>query len=251
MRENGDRGRSARPLRNQVALVTGAALRLGREIARALADEGADLVIHYRRSTEEAETICGEITSGGSRAWALRADLSDPAEAEQLLPRALDASKHVDILINSASIFPPSRLSQLDLPGLMESIRVNAWAPLLLCLSMASRAAGGRIVNLLDSRIQGYDPQHAGSMVSKLVLYHFTRMLALELAPRFTVNAIAPGPILPPGGKDNGRFKSQARSLPLGRAGSPRDVARAVLFLVESPFITGQTIFVDGGRHLQ
>jgi NAD(P)-dependent dehydrogenase (short-subunit alcohol dehydrogenase family) len=116
---------------------------------------------------------------------------------------------------------------------------------------MACRASGGRIVNLLDSRIVGYDPEHSGYMISKLLLYHFTRMLALDMAPRFTVNAIAPGPVLRPSRGDGSRFKRQVRSLPLRRAGSPQDIARAVLFLVESPFVTGQTLFVDGGRHLQ
>ena len=133
----------------------------------------------------------------------------------------------------------------------MQSIRVNAWAPLVLSRRMAALSSEGRIVNLLDSTLMGYDREHAGDLIGKHALSHLTDMLAIELAPRFTVNAVAPGPILPPAGCGEGYLLTKARELPLKRAGSPQDVARAVVFLLESPFITGQTIFVDGGGHLQ
>ena len=250
MGHDSDEDRFAEPLSGQVALVTGAAMRIGRVIAETLAAAGAEVVVHYRRSEREARRLCAELSSGGSRAWAVGADLDDPAQAEQLVPRALEVARRLDILVNSASIFPASRLTTLDLDSLMQSIRVNAWAPLVLSRRMAALSSEGRIVNLLDSRLVGYDKEHAGYSIGKLVLSHLTDMMAMELAPRFTVNAVAPGPILPPAGQGEGYLLTRARELPLQHVGSPRDVARAVLFLVKSPFITGQTIFVDGGGHL-
>ncbi len=226
-------------------------MRVGKAIALALAAEGADLVIHYRRSEREAGELCAELSRAGSSAWMIRADLDDPPQVEGLLQRALEHARRLDILVNSASIYPVSRLPTLDLESLLQSIRVHAWAPLLLSRGMAALAAQGKIINLLDSGLVGYDREHAGYAMGKLMLSHLTSMLALELAPRFTVNAVAPGPVLPPPGEDEEYLQRRARDLPLRRAGSPRDVARAVVFLAESPFITGQTIFVDGGGHLR
>lgn len=242
---------SRRALSGQVALVTGAAVRVGREIALTLAAEGADVVIHYRRSEREAAELCAELSRRGAGAWMIRADLDDPDQAEKLIDGTLENASRLDILINSASIFPVSRLSTLDLDSLLQSIRIHAWAPLVLSRKMGATASQGSIVNLLDSGLVGYDREHAGYAIGKLVLSHLTRVLALEMAPRFTVNAVAPGPVLPPVGQGEGYLESRARELPLQRVGSPRDIARAVAFLVESPFITGQTIFVDGGGHLR
>ncbi len=238
------------PLHGQVALVTGAAVRIGREIASALAAEGASVVVHYRRSEQEARGLCSELAERGARSWAMAADLDDPGEAERLVERVLEATQRLDLLVNSASIFPASRLPTLELEGLFQSLRVNTWAPLVLSRRMAAACAQGRIVNLVDSGLTSYDRDHAGYALSKLALWHLTDMLALELAPRFTVNAVAPGLILPPAGREDEYLRDKARAIPLQRPGSPQDVARAVLFLVESPFITGQTIFVDGGGHL-
>ncbi len=250
MAAEGDGDPSGRPLHGQVALVTGAALRIGKEIASALAKEGAGVVVHYRRSEREARELCKQLAEQGASAWTVAADLDDPGEAERLVDRVLEVAHRLDILVNSASVFPASRLPTLELEGLLQSLRVNAWAPLVLSRRMAGTCAEGRIVNLLDSRLTGYDREHAGYAIAKLALWHLTDMLALELAPRFTVNAVAPGLILPPAGQGEGYLRDKARDVPLKRAGSPRDVANAVLFLVESPFVTGQTVFVDGGGHL-
>ena len=251
MGHDSDEDRFAEPLSGLVALVTGAATRIGRVIAETLAAAGAGVVIHYRRSEREARELCAKLSGGGSSAWTMDADLDDSVQAEQLVPRVLEVAKRLDILVNSASIFPASHLATLDLDSLMQSIRVNAWAPLVLSRRMAALSSEGRIVNLLDSTLMGYDREHPGYSIGKHALSHLTDMLAIELAPRFTVNAVAPGPILPPAGRGEGYLLTKARELPLKRAGSPQDVARAVVFLLESPFITGQTIFVDGGGHLQ
>jgi len=245
-----DEDPTRRRLDGQVALVTGAAVRIGREIASVLAEEGAGVVVHYRRSEQQARELRSQLAARGARAWTMGADLDDPNEAERLVDRVLEVTHRLDILVNSASIFPASRLLTLELEGLLQNLRVNAWAPLVLSRRMAGACAEGRIVNLLDSRLAGYPREHAGYAIAKLVLWHLSDMLALELAPRFTVNAVAPGLILPPSGEGETYLQDKARDIPLERAGSPQDVARAVLFLVQSPFITGQTVFVDGGGHL-
>jgi pteridine reductase len=128
---------------------------------------------------------------------------------------------------------------------------INAWAPFVLSRAFARQGLEGRIVNLLDTRVAGYDFSHVGYILSKHMLAVLTRMTALEYAPLVTVNAIAPGLILPPPAKDTTYLEALAGSVPLQRHGGAEDIARAMLFLIESPFITGQTVFVDGGAHLK
>ena len=130
-------------------------------------------------------------------------------------------------------------------------MRINAWAPFVLGRALARERRGGCIVNLLDSRITDYDAEHAAYHLSKRMLATLTRMMALEFAPRVRVNAVAPGLILPPPGEDDGYLERLKRTNPLERHGEPADVAEAVLFLARSLFVTGQTIFVDGGRHMR
>ncbi|MBI5243419.1 MAG: SDR family oxidoreductase [Elusimicrobia bacterium] len=233
------------------ALVTGAGKRLGRAIALALARSGVDVAVHCNRSAGEALEAAGEIRALGRRAWVVQGDLGDAAQAEALFERARDAAGRIDILVNSASIFSKSRLSDFPPENLAANIQVNAMAPLLLSRALARQGRGGCIVNLLDSRIADYDAEHAAYHLSKRLLHSLTRMLALELAPRVRVNAVAPGLILPPPGEDDSCLERLRRTNPLQSHGGPSDVAEAVLFLVRSPFITGQVIYVDGGRHMK
>ncbi len=246
-------------LTGRVALVTGAARRLGRSIALALAAEGAAVIVHYRGSREEAEGLCGEIAARGVRAWALEADLEDPRAVDGLLERARreagasagpGASVEPSILVNNASIFPPGALESLALAELERNIRVNAWAPFVLGRELARGATDGRIVNVLDSRISSTATDHAAYTLSKELLAVLTRMMALDFAPRATVNAVAPGPILPPPGGTQEQLEELGRRVPMRRPGRPAEVAEAVVFLARSPYVTGQVIFVDGGRHL-
>jgi pteridine reductase len=239
------------PLSGRTALVTGAAKRLGRATALALARAGADMIVHYRSSTAEAEAAAAEIRSAGRRAWAIRADLAEPAEAERLMQQALQAAGAVDILVNSASIFPKDTVLDFALESLARNVQVNAAAPLQLCRAFAAQHRPGHIVNFLDSRIVDYDATHAAYHLSKRMLFTLTRMLALELAPEIRVNAVAPGLILPPPGEDDGYLAAQAHTNPLNRHGSAEDITDAVLFLVRSRFLTGQVLFVDGGRHMK
>jgi len=240
------------PLAGQVALVTGAARRLGRAIAGGLAAEGVHVVLHYRSSGGEAATAAGELMRAGVNAWTVQADLVDPAAAEGLMARACEAAgAPVDILVNSASIFSPSSVLDFAPRDLEANVQVNAISPLLLSRALAAQERPGQIVNLLDARIVEYDRAHAAYHLSKRVLFSLTRMLALELASRVRVNAVAPGLILPPPGEDESYLEAMAQTNPLRRHGGAADVVRAVLFLLKSDFITGQVIYVDGGQNLQ
>jgi NAD(P)-dependent dehydrogenase (short-subunit alcohol dehydrogenase family) len=242
---------AAAKLNGQVALVTGGAKRIGRAIALALADAGADIVLHYRRAGEEAAELCEEIRARGRRAWSLRADLSVAAETEALFAQALEAAERIDILVNNASIFPENTVLDVTPESFQECVAIHAVAPLLLSRRMAALGRPGCIVNLLDARVQDYDRTHAAYHLSKRMLLSLTSMLALELAPRLRVNGVAPGLILAPEGKPDDYLDSLAHTNPLQAYGDPEDIASAVLFLVASRFVTGQVIYVDGGRHLK
>lgn len=238
-------------LAGRTALVTGAAKRLGRAVALALAGAGADVIVHYFRSETEAAATAGQIERLGRRAWGLQADLAQTDAVASLTGRAFEAAGSVDLLVNNASIFPSVGLMEMTSAELAESIQVNAWAPLALCRDFAARGGSGDIVNLLDCRIVDYDRRHVAYHLSKRMLFSLTRMLAVELAPRIKVNAVAPGLILPPPGEDESFLARHADTNPLGRHGSEADVADAVVMLAANGFITGQVIFVDGGRHLR
>lgn len=237
-------------LSGKTALVTGAARRIGRAVSLALGAAGANVVVHYSRSAPEAEALVGELARLGVRATALRADLAEPDEAEALVAHAEERAGRLDVLVNNASVFAPETLELAAFDHLVRSIKVNAWAPFVLTRAFARRSGQGRVVNLLDTRVVGLDLAHVGYILAKHLLAVLTRMAAVAFAPGLTVNAVAPGLILPPPGEGEAYLARLARELPLKRHGAAEDVARAVVFLLESDFVTGQVLFVDGGRHL-
>jgi pteridine reductase len=239
-------------LQNRTALVTGAGRRIGRGIALELAAAGADVVVHYRRSRDQAEQAAEEIRRLGRRAWCVCADLSDPHEAAGLMAEAVASAGPVSILVNNASSFPSDTIVEATCESILQSVQVHALAPLVLARGLAGQnLPAGDVVNLLDSRVEDYDRLHASYHLGKRMLLTITRMLALELAPRVKVNAVAPGLVLPPEGKDESYLAGLAHTNPLGRVGSVEAVASAARQLVESDFITGQIIYVDGGRHMK
>lgn len=237
-------------LHGQTALVTGGARRLGRAVAEALAKAGANVVVHYHRSRAEAEETARAIERSGRRGWAVQADLRVEQEVRTLFAQARRLAGPVHILVNSASIFPASSFADFTREELFECIAVNAWAPLAVARCFVHQVDAGAIVNLLDARVAGYDWGHVAYHASKSLFELFTRQMALQWAPRFRVNAVAPGLILPPEGEGPEYLERLGKTVPLGRAGSPADVADAVLFLVRSSYLTGQVIWLDGGRHL-
>jgi pteridine reductase len=237
-------------LKGRTALVTGAARRIGREISLALAKEGVNIIAHYFRSTDQAEELRRELTMRDIKAWLIAADFENADEIQQLFRKVQDMAGSVDILVNSASIFLPDTIGDMDFSGLMRQMQVNAWAPFTLCREFARSVDHGKIVNLLDSRIVGYDRSHTTYSLSKRTFAAMTKMMAMEFAPGITVNGVAPGLILPPPGKDQRHLDDLAETVPLKRHGDAGDIADAVIFLLASKFVTGQVVFVDGGSHL-
>jgi len=237
-------------LSGKSALVSGAARRIGRHIALALADAGVNILIHYRHSAQEAESLRNELVGRGVDAWLVQADFDLGEGSHELFENAVKLARSIDFLINSASSFMPSTLQDIDFAQLTRDMQVNAWSPFVLSRQFANRFGRGKIVNLLDTRVVGYDAMHMGYILSKRLLLALTEMMAIEFAPHITVNAVAPGLILPPPGKDQQYLNTLAATVPLKRHGELGDVTDAVLFFLKNDFVTGQTLFVDGGRHL-
>ena len=242
--------RSSFRLTGKTALITGAAARIGKATALALASRGVHVVVHYNTSREEAEDLAATLRSRNVNSLAIQADLSDPGQAEDLFAEAVRCAGPIGILINNASVFEEDRLSDLTPHRLSASIRLHAVSPLLLSRRMAAQNIEGCIINILDTRIPGHDSTHASYQLGKQMLHSLTASMAMEFAPGVRVNAVAPGLILPPAGKEGDYLETLSTTVPLLRHGGPEDITRAVLFLLESTFVTGQVIYVDGGRHL-
>jgi len=232
-------------------LITGAAKRIGKALALDLAARGVHIAAHYNQSEYEMYELIDLIKGAGVKVSALQANLENPAETESLFDDACQLTGSIDILINNASIFGESKVTDFSLDELNFNIRINSFAPLLLCRRLAKQAGETAIINMLDTRILDYDSKHAAYHMSKRMLFDLTRMMALEFAPRVRVNAVAPGVILPPNGKDDSYFTEMVRTNPLQNHGDVEDITSAVAFLLESRFITGQVIYVDGGRHMR
>lgn len=235
------------PIAGQHALVTGGAKRLGAAVALRLADAGLDVTLHCRSSRSDAEAVAEAIRVKGRRAWVVVGDLSDADTARNFIPAL---GRPVDVLINNASMFEKATLQDLSEENLFENIRMNTLGPFLLSRSLAHQQRPGCIVNFLDAAITGFDAQHVPYHVSKRMLSDLTAMMAVEFAPDIRVNAVAPGLVLPPAGEDETYLEARHDTNLLRRHGSVEGIAGAVLFLLQSGFVTGQTIFVDGGRHL-
>jgi len=236
-------------IEGMTAMVTGGSKRIGRAIALSLADAGVDVVVHCRRSGEARE-LCSDLERRGVKAGEIEADLEDPQQTEALLDKTIDLAGPIDIIVNNASIFHPGTVFDTDFPDLMRNMQINAWAPFVLVRELARRSAGGKVVNLLDSRIGWHDSNHLAYRLSKQVFAELTSIMALEFAPDITVNGIAPGLILPPVGQDEGYLAELAKTLPPQRHGNSADICQAVLYLLSSNFLTGQILFVDGGQNL-
>lgn len=240
---------------NPVALLTGAAKRVGATIARHLHREGFDLTIHYRSSDEEAEALRDELVhERPSSVQLLRAELLDEDAPERLVRATLEHWKRLDLLVNNASLFYATKFGEVTRAQWDELIGINLRVPFFLAQEAAEalRESSGAVVNIVD--IYAERPLKAFPVysVAKAGLAMMTKSLARELGPAVRVNAIAPGAILWPdqGTSDKTQQKIIARTA-LKRQGSPEDLAKAVLYLArDADYVTGQTITVDGGRTL-
>jgi pteridine reductase len=239
-----------KPLNGKIALVTGAARRIGRAIALELASLGANIAVHYRESGEDAKALCRDLEALGVTCWLFQADFREREGYEDLIDRAFTKMGRLDVLVNSASIFPENSIHDVRWEDMEQNILINAWAPFYMGRAFARKAVDGVIINLLDTRITGHERRHVAYLMSKKLLEAFTSLMALEFAPRIRVNAVAPGLILPPPGRDEAYLEKLIERVPLKRKGDEKDIAHAVSFLVMNEYVTGQVIFVDGGRHV-
>jgi len=238
-------------LSGKTALITGAAKRIGGTLALALAREGVRIAVHYNHSEQEAAALCSEIKGIGGQAWPVRGNLEDPGETETIFRESVARAGPIDILVNNASIFDVETIWQMTDESLCRNMRIHTMAPLILSKALAGQQRSGHIINLLDTRVVSYDKDHAAYHISKRSLLTLTRILALELAPKIAVNAVAPGLILPSALQDETYLDKLAPTTPLQRHGGPADVVQAAMFLLHSRFITGQIIYVDGGYHMR
>jgi len=244
-------------LDGRVALVTGSR-RIGGVVAEALARRGADVCVSYRRSEDEARRVVDAVVAAGRRATCRRADLSRADDCAALVRHAVADLGRLDVVVNMASRYERKAFDALGANDLQASLDVD-----LMSAYHCSRAAvpamraagGGRIINLSDWVAASHRPRYAGYLtyyVAKSAVIALTEALALELAPDdILVNAIAPGPIVAPPDLDEVERAAVERSTPLGRWGGEVEIAKAVLAFVETDFITGETVRVDGGRHLR
>jgi len=245
-------------LNGTTALVTGGARRVGRAIVQALAHAGCDVAVHYLRSETEARQLVSEVTAAGVRAVAVRGDLHDPASWPAIVEETVETLGRLNILVNNAAVFLTQEADTLDdfSPRLWEGVlRTNLTAVCGLCHHARRHLEAdgrGRIVNLCDISAERPWPDHLAYCVSKAGLAALTRALARELAPAILVNGVAPGIAAFPEEYADDTRRKLTRRVPLGRPGTPNDVAQAVRFLVESnDYITGEIIRVDGGRSLE
>jgi NAD(P)-dependent dehydrogenase (short-subunit alcohol dehydrogenase family) len=240
-------------IEGKVALVTGAARRVGRAIALALAERGAELVIHYLDSEREAQEVLALAKQAGGKPVAVRGDVSVSADVNRIVETALQAFGRIEILVNNAAIFyrtPFEKLTEEDWDLFLD---VNLKGPFLLCRKVGEimiRQGRGKIINLADIAGRKVWAEYIPYSVSKAGLIALTKGLAKALAPAVQVNAIAPGAVLLPDGTTPDERERAIRRIPLDRLGSPEDIARAAVYLIENDFITGEILTVDGGQHL-
>lgn len=240
-------------LHGKAALITGGAVRVGKAIALALADAGADIAFSYNSSAEAAVATAAEITARGRQVFYARTDAGEVAEVQAFVAAAADHLGRLDVLVNSASLWlrtPFVELNEADWDR-VHNIMVKGAAFCSQAAAPHLAAHGdGAIVNIIDLSACVPFPNFMAHSAGKAALLNLTYSLALELAPAVRVNAVAPGPVLPPPGYTEKQMAAVARRTLLGRWGRAEDVAGAVRYLVEADYVTGAVIHVDGGEHL-
>lgn len=239
-------------INGKVALVTGGAVRVGKAISLELAKAGAAVIVNYSSSAEEAQKTVQEIEALGSRAIALQADISNWESVQSMFEEIHEALGKVDILVNNSSPFlsTPIPTTDMDAWHLVTSVQINGafYVSNLAAIDMMD-SKQGCIVNIVDLSAYEAWPRLTAHAVGKSALLTLTRQFALECRPYVRVNAIAPGPVLPPPDYSPEKIEETAHKTLLNRWGEPEDISRTVKFLIESNYINGETIIVDGGEH--
>lgn len=240
-------------LKGKIALVTGGGRRVGRALAMALAARDAVVAVHYKESASGAREAVSEIARNGGRAQAFSADLTQSSGPESLIDKVVAAFGRLDVLVNSAAIMQRTPFGDIEAEEWDRIFALNLRAPFFLSQAAAPhlRSARGAIVNIADLAAFETWPAYIPHGLSKGGVVQMTRALARILAPEVRVNGIAPGTVLLPDGFSESGAAHLTDTTPLKRSGSPEDVASAMLFLLDADYITGETIIVDGGRHIR
>lgn len=234
----------------KAALVTAGGKRVGKALALRLSKLGYDIALHCRNSNLEAMETAEQIRNSGRNCLLYEADLCDDQQLEELLPMVMEQLPNLAVLVNNASIWQKGRFLDSSLDELKEYMRVHVEAPYILTRDFARLARQGLVVNIIDSNIVKHTSEHFAYLLSKKALYDLTMLAASELAPTVRVNAIAPGAVLAPDDERQEKYAGKFKNNPLQRAGSPEDVADALEYLLNSEHVSGQCIFVSGGKHL-
>jgi pteridine reductase len=234
-----------------LALVTGAAIRLGREIALALADQGYGIGLHYHKSSQQAQELSLELEDKGVPVLLLQADLTSPEQIARIFDQVSTFGCPLQVLVNSAAMMHAGNLENTSIEDWDATFALNLRAP-WLCARYAATLMkdNGVIINLTDAASGRPWKEYPAYSVSKAGLETLTRILARSLAPRIRVNAVAPGLVMPAPGFPDDKWERLVDRLPAKKSGTPADIVRAVLFLIQNDYITGQTLAVDGGYQL-
>jgi pteridine reductase len=240
-------------LQGKVALVTGGAKRVGRAISMALGGAGASVVVHYHSSHAEAEELKTQLETAGSHATIFRADVSQPDQITALLQHVAAEHGRLDVVVNNASVFESAPFLEITEEMWDRVIATNLKGPFFVAqaaVPLLRTSGGGNIINIAD--LSAFQPWrfYAHHSVSKAGLVHLTRILARALGPTIRVNGIAPGTVLPPDDYDGTGGDGTSDRRVVAQSGTPDDVVRALFYLLESNFVTGQIVVVDGGRLL-
>ena len=235
------------------ALITGAAKRIGKAIARGMAADGWRVVLHYGTSHQEAESLAQLIRDDGGDAITLHADLCDEEQTGRLLPRAFEMVGPISCLINNASMFEEDSAETASRESWDAHMQINLRSPFVLIQALRDQlpeGLEGNVINIVDQRVRNLTPHFLSYTLSKAGLWTLTQTLALSLAPHIRVNAIGPGPVLANARQTEDAFIKQWSSLPLSRSVNPHEIVDAIRFIIDAPSITGQLIALDGGQHL-
>lgn len=235
---------------NKAALVTGGARRVGKALALRLAQRGYDIALHFNSSSSDAQETKNEIEKKGRHCHLFQTNLMEDEALEHLLPSVIERLPGLNLLVNNASIWKEGNFLNSTKEELDEYLRIHVEVPYLLTRDFAKLARKGLVINVIDSNIVKHSSRYFAYLLSKKALYDFTLLAASELAPEIRVNAIAPGAVQAPEDERKEEYESKFSQNPLNRPGSADDVADALEFLINSEHISGQCIFVSGGKHL-
>ena len=235
----------------EAALITGAAKRIGAEIAIELAKSGYDIALHYNFSEIEALQTQSKIREIGVECRLFKGDLKDKAYLSELIKAVYSSFPNLSVLINNASIFKRASISDTEFKLFEELIDINLKAPYFLIKEFASVCGSGNIINILDTKITTNQNVYAAYILTKKALSELTKMAAVEFTPKIRVNGICPGLILPAINESDEYIERLEKKVLLQRKGSPKNISSTVKFLLENDFITGEIIKIDGGENLK